>query len=94
MIVFWGIATGMAGVGVWWWNLPFWPLLAVSALAMLINGGIASIEDEAPSGFNNPRRIETRPTENRQWLITRGFYFLLAIIGLLAVPALVVWLFD
>lgn len=38
-------------------GLGLWLSFAVGIVALLVNGIIAIIEDEAPGGFNNPRPI-------------------------------------
>ena len=35
-------------------GLSFWVLFAIVAVAILINGAAALLEDEMPGGFNNP----------------------------------------
>jgi hypothetical protein len=44
----------------------FWPVLGITAVAMLINGFIAIVEDNTPGGFNNPPSPDNEepPPEN------------------------------
>ena len=44
----------------YFFGLGFLPALGISVAAILINGVIATIDDEMPDGFNNP------DTENEQ----------------------------
>jgi hypothetical protein len=52
------IWVGVCIFGGWgishWSSLSFWVGFAIVAAALLINGWIAEIEDNAPGGFNNP----------------------------------------
>ncbi len=38
----------------WLSGLPLWSCLAIVAVALLVNGAAAEMEDQAPGGFNNP----------------------------------------
>jgi hypothetical protein len=35
-------------------GLPFWVCFAIAVLAILVNGWLATWEDNQPGGFNNP----------------------------------------
>jgi hypothetical protein len=35
-------------------GLPFWGCFAITVLAVLVNGWLATWEDNQPGGFNNP----------------------------------------
>jgi peptidoglycan/LPS O-acetylase OafA/YrhL len=37
-----------------WTDFPFWGAFAIVIGAMIVNGIIAGVEDNAPGGFNNP----------------------------------------
>lgn len=39
-------------------GLGWWTSFAIGFVAMLINGIIATVEDNAPDGFNNPKPNE------------------------------------
>src|SRR3546814_10530991 len=34
--------------------LGFWPIFVIVVVAILVNGVVATVEDEMPGGFNNP----------------------------------------
>jgi hypothetical protein len=36
-------------------GLNFWYAVAIGAGALLVNGIVATVEDESPGGFNNPK---------------------------------------
>lgn len=36
--------------------LPFWGCFAIAVIALLLNGWLATWEDEQPGGFNNPKK--------------------------------------
>jgi len=38
-----------------WVGVNFWVGFLLTAIALLANGWIATAEDEAPGGFNNPK---------------------------------------
>jgi hypothetical protein len=44
------VATGISAL----YGVKFWWAFAILAAAILVNGLIASIEDDLPGGFNNP----------------------------------------
>jgi hypothetical protein len=50
-----GIALGIAGLLHWLAALSFWVSFAIAWAAVLVNGLIATVEDESPGGFNNPK---------------------------------------
>lgn len=39
----------------WLSGLPFWAGAGIVAVALLVNGAVAEVEDQAPGGFNNPK---------------------------------------
>lgn len=39
----------------YWFRIGFWLGFILTLVAMLINGWIATIEDDQPGGFNNPQ---------------------------------------
>ena len=39
----------------WLSGMPFWGGAAIVAVALVINGVVAEVEDRAPGGFLNPR---------------------------------------
>ncbi len=36
-------------------TLGFWPVFVIVVIAVLVNGVVATVEDEMPGGFNNPQ---------------------------------------
>jgi hypothetical protein len=44
---------------------PFWMCFAVTAIAILANGWLATWEDEQPGGFNNPTDDQRETKEPR-----------------------------
>ncbi|WP_338846280.1 hypothetical protein V8J88_21345 [Massilia sp. W12] len=50
------LAICAAGGGLisWFSSMPFWGGASIVAAALIINGIIAKVEDNAPGGFNNP----------------------------------------
>jgi hypothetical protein len=47
-----------------WTSFPFWGAFAIVIGALVINGIIAEIEDNAPGGFNNPHPPETKKSDD------------------------------
>lgn len=43
-----------------WTGIGFWVAFAIVYVAMLINGWVATLEDEQPGGFNNPKSDQTK----------------------------------
>jgi hypothetical protein len=39
-----------------WAGLNFWAAWAIALVAVVVNGWIAAVEDNSPSGFNNPKQ--------------------------------------
>ena len=39
----------------WLSGMPFWSGAAIAAVALVVNGVIAEVEDNAPGGCNDPR---------------------------------------
>lgn len=47
----------LIAMGIWYFtDFGFWPVLGVIVVAVLINGWLATWEDELPGGFYNPGR--------------------------------------
>lgn len=44
----------------WVSGMPLWACFVVSLFAILINGWLATWEDDRPGGFNNPRDHKPR----------------------------------
>lgn len=44
-----------------WLGIGFWAGALLVAFALLVNGWIAEIEDNAPGGFNNPKPPVKKP---------------------------------
>ena len=45
---------GLAALESRLWDVPLWIAASVALAALLINGLVATIEDDLPGGFNNP----------------------------------------
>jgi hypothetical protein len=43
-----------------WIHLNFWVCLEIVVVGILLNGIIATLEDEMPGGFNNPKPDDPR----------------------------------
>ena len=52
------VAVIAAGISRWS-NLGYWTSFIVVAAAILMNGFIATVEDDLPGGFNNPDGTDT-----------------------------------
>jgi len=55
----WGTALLIATAGSYFAKLNFWLCLAITAAAFLVNGWVATLEDDLPGGFNNPDGKDT-----------------------------------
>jgi hypothetical protein len=81
------LAAGLAAIS----GMPYWWAFLIVAGAILINGWIATLEDDLPGGFNNPRGTSTpRYAVITGWIV-RGLGVLLA---LLCVLVLGLYFFD
>lgn len=70
------IAAALAAVS----GIAFWWAFVVVAAAILINGWIATVEDDLPGGFNNPDATHTpRYAVVTGWVV-RGLGVLLALL--------------
>ena len=49
------VAAGLSA----WQHLPFWPTVLIALAAILVNGWVATLEDDLPGGFNNPDGTHT-----------------------------------
>ena len=49
------LAAGLSAIS----KLPFWWAFLIVAGAILINGWVATLEDDLPGGFNNPDGTHT-----------------------------------
>jgi hypothetical protein len=61
-LIHWPSFLGFAGVSAlagaalhYFAGLSFWYAVAIGAGALLLNGIVATVEDESPGGFNNPK---------------------------------------
>jgi hypothetical protein len=63
---FCAIATGTAYGVAEWFGIPFSIALPVIAVALLINGWLATFEDDLPGGFHNPKKTHAdEPPETK-----------------------------
>jgi hypothetical protein len=58
------IATLIAWAISHWTSFPFWGAFAIVIGAMIVNGIIATIEDNAPGGFNNPHSPKANESDD------------------------------
>ena len=81
----------MAVLGYWILDFPFWIALVISLLALLVNGVVATVEDDLPGGFNNPDGTATP-----RYIRKLGFTVRLVSLGLVLVCAvmLILWKFG
>ncbi len=69
------LATGISAIS----GLKFWWAFLIVAGAILINGWVATLEDDLPGGFNNPDGTQTpRYAVITGWVV-RGLAVVLAI---------------
>lgn len=74
------LAAGLSAVS----GLAFWWAFLIVAGAILVNGWIATLEDDLPGGFNNPDGTHTpRYAVVTGWVV-RGLGILLAVLCLAA----------
>jgi hypothetical protein len=87
----WGTALLGAVAMSYFAKLNFWLCLGIVVGAVLINGWVATLEDDLPGGFNNPDGKHTpRYAVITGWVV-RG---LLAVLVLLCILALGFYLFG
>ena len=57
LLVIWLLlCTALGGLLSWVSGMPLWVGVLIVAAALVVNGLVADIEDEAPGGFLNPRQ--------------------------------------
>ena len=66
-------------------KMEFWIAFGISALAVLANGAIANIEDDAPGGFNNPDGSATPAYVSRVFVMLKIFAGILVLLIVAAV---------
>jgi hypothetical protein len=49
-------ATAFGSLLAWISGMPIWGGIAIIAMALVVNGIAATVEDNSPGGFNNPTR--------------------------------------
>lgn len=72
-------------------DLPFWHAIAIALAALVINGLIATVEDDSPGGFNNPDGTAT-PRYVTVLTIIGRLLLIVFVVSCLVVLAL--WKFD
>ena len=88
-LISWSFVIGVTFSISYWTGLNFWILLPIIAGAMLINGLVATFEDDLPGGFNNPDGTQTPRYVKITTKIIRTF---LVVAGLLGIVAVGLWL--
>jgi hypothetical protein len=87
----WLVVAGLASLAARLTNLNFWPVFAITIVAMLINGWVATLEDDLTGGFINPDGTATpRYAVVVMWVL-RGIGMLIATFCVVAIG---LWLFD
>ncbi len=71
-----------AGIN-YFFGFSYWIAFAMAVGAIMINGVIATIEDDLPDGFNNPDGTDTPSYINKITWIIMGI--LLLIVGIMVV---------
>jgi hypothetical protein len=49
------VCAVLSGLLVWLAGMPFWGAFLIVAVALVVNGLVAEVEDRAPGGFLNPK---------------------------------------
>jgi hypothetical protein len=65
------VLAGLAYAASWFLRVPFLPTFGILIAALLINGFIATLEDDLPEGFNNPDGKRTPPVAGSGVLIAK-----------------------
>ena len=74
------LALTVAGALATFTRVSFWPVFGIVVAALLINGWVATFEDDAPGGLNNPDGTDTLPYVNRTRWFLRTVGVLLAVL--------------
>jgi hypothetical protein len=84
----WVVVAALSGIGAWLTRLDFWPLFAITAVAVFVNGLIATFEDDLPGGFNNP---DGTSTPRYVALVRRAARVIGVLFVVLVLSALALW---
>ena len=76
------ITSVVAGLVSYFSGMAYWPALGIVLVAFLVNGFVATVEDDLPGGFNNPDGTDTPAYMSTVRWIVRG-------IGLVALAIIV-----
>jgi hypothetical protein len=76
------ITSVVAGLVSYFSGLEYWPVFVIALVAFLVNGFVATVEDDLPGGFNNPDGTEAPAYMSTVAWIVRG-------IGLVALAIIV-----
>lgn len=87
-IIIWSVVIVVAFGLSRWAGLNFWIMLAIVAGAVLINGFVATLEDDLPGGFNNPDGTQTPRYARATGTIVRGIS---VVLGLLCIVVFGLW---
>ncbi len=68
--------SGIAAAISYFSGLGYWPVFSIVAGALILNGFIATVEDDLPGGFNNADGTETPPYIGIITWVVRGLILL------------------
>jgi len=80
------IAAGLSAVS----GMTYWWAFVIVGLAVVINGCVATLEDDLPGGFNNPDGTRTPRYAVVTGRLVRGFGVLLALMCMAALGVFLV----
>ena len=87
-VIIWSVVV-LVTLGISHWSgLSFWVMLPIVVVAVLINGFVATFEDDLPGGFNNPDGTQTPRYAQITGKIVRG---VLVVFVLLCIVVLSFW---
>ena len=76
------ITSVVAGLVSYFSALAYWPAFGIVLFALVVNGFVATVEDDLPGGFSNPSGTDTPGYVSKVAWIVRG-------IGLVALAMIV-----
>lgn len=63
LAIFAAVVVGAAWLFTGGFGPGFWVAVGVIAVAILVNGLVAAVEDELPGGYNNPKPSDTKRSQ-------------------------------